>query len=180
MNRDELEHGIRAATEIIQADEVIIIGSQSVLGTWSESELPAEATASNELDVLPLNDTDREALATRLSGVAGELSSFDAAHGFHLDGVGRKTAVLPHGWEDRLRRVQNDNTLGRIGWCLDPHDLCVAKLVANRDKDRSFVSALVRHRLIDPELLLERLVDTDLDDRTSDTVWSTAQGLLDL
>lgn len=31
MNRAELEHGIRATTEIIQADEVIIIGSQSVL-----------------------------------------------------------------------------------------------------------------------------------------------------
>ncbi|MCJ1705441.1 DUF6036 family nucleotidyltransferase [Rathayibacter sp. VKM Ac-2926] len=180
MNRAELEHGIRAATEIIQADEVIIIGSQSVLGTWSESELPVEATASNELDVLPLNDTDSETLATRLSGVAGELSSFDATHGFHLDGVGRRTAVLPRGWEGRLFRVQNDNTRGRIGWCLDPHDLCVAKLVANRDKDRSFVSALVRHGLIDPELLLERLVDTDLDDATSDTVWSTAQGLLDL
>lgn len=38
-------------------------------------------------------------------------------------------------------------------------DLCVSKLVANRTKDVEFVQELVHASLIDPGVLLERLVD---------------------
>jgi hypothetical protein len=39
MRRDQLEHAIRTACQIIQADEVIVVGSQSILGTYREDEL---------------------------------------------------------------------------------------------------------------------------------------------
>jgi hypothetical protein len=41
VRRDQLEHAIRAATQILEQDKVIIIGSQAVLGSWDEGELPA-------------------------------------------------------------------------------------------------------------------------------------------
>lgn len=54
----------------------------------------------------------------------------------------------PPGWETRLVRVENENTNGAIGWCLDPHDLAYAKLAARREKDLEFVANLIRHRLV--------------------------------
>ena len=75
---------------------------------------------------------------------------FHDLHGFYIQGVGRQTAALSPGWAQRLVRVQNENTRGRLGLCLEPHDLCAAKLFAGREKDHVFVDALVRAQLIDP------------------------------
>jgi len=46
MRRDQLEHAIRTACQIIGAREVIVVGSQSILGTFTEEQLPAAATIS--------------------------------------------------------------------------------------------------------------------------------------
>jgi len=40
MRRDQLEHAIRTACQIIGAPEVIVVGSQSILGTYREEQLP--------------------------------------------------------------------------------------------------------------------------------------------
>ena len=63
MRRDELEHAIRAATQIIKDDQVIIIGSQSILGSYTEDQLPPEATMSPEIDIAPMRDADADALS---------------------------------------------------------------------------------------------------------------------
>ena len=156
MRRDQLEHAIRASTAIVRQDTVIVIGSQSILGTWDEDELPSVATRSPEVDICPLSDDDAESLADELDSIAGEWSQFHETHGFYIQGVGRHTAVLPDGWQKRLVKVSNDNTQGRTGLCLDPYDLCVAKLIAGRDKDLEFVGALLDARLISPDRLTER------------------------
>lgn len=171
MRRDQLEHAIRAAATLVKLDTVIVIGSQSVLGTWTEDELPPEATMSREVDILPLalSHGETEALAEQL-GSLGELTPFDQKYGFHIDGVDESTAVLPEGWMDRLVEVRAYSALlGRdvTGLCLEPHDLCIAKLVANREKDRRFVGALLDADLIDQELLLERLSMTSPPEEVS-------------
>lgn len=163
--RSELEHAIRAATDIVRAQAVIVIGSQSILGSFAEVDLPPEATFSDEVDIAPMGDDDAESLATELDAAIGEMSPFHETHGFYVQGVGSKTAVLPPGWEDRLVRVTNDNTNGRTGLCLEPHDLCVAKLIAGRTKDHLFVGALIEHNLVDKTTIIARLetiVDDDL------------------
>jgi hypothetical protein len=157
MRRADLEHAIRAATEIIAADEVIVIGSQAILGSYLEDDLPPEATMSVEVDMAPLHDDDAGTLATLLDGVLGELSMFHEMNGFYVQGVGRETAVLPTGWERRLVPVVGPNTNGRTGLCLDPHDLCLAKLAASREKDFRFVHALVDAGLIRLEVLAARV-----------------------
>lgn len=46
MRRDQLEHAIRTACQIIGTPEVIVVGSQSILGTYREEQLPSAATMS--------------------------------------------------------------------------------------------------------------------------------------
>ena len=166
MRRDQLEHAIRTACQIIGRPEVIVVGSQAILGTFREDELPGQATMSSEIDILPIADSNEETiqLADRIEGVAGELSPFEQLHGFSIDGVDLQTSALPEGWRDRLVKVQNANTaapgggLQFTGWCLDKEDLCVAKLCAFREKDQNFVSALLRVGLVDSGVIAARLV----------------------
>jgi hypothetical protein len=56
MRRDQLEHAIRAACQITGQLEVIVVGSQAILGTYPEYELPSLATRSLEIDILPITD----------------------------------------------------------------------------------------------------------------------------
>jgi hypothetical protein len=168
VRRAELEHAIRAATEIIAEDEVVVIGSQAILGTLTEDELPVEATQSVEVDMVPLGGDDAGALATKLDAFLGEWSGFHQRFGYYVQGVGMNTAVLPDGWQDRLVRLSNSRTGHRTGLCLDPHDLCLAKLAAHREKDLTFAHALVRGGLIDLDVLVQRLNDmTTADPRAS-------------
>ena len=44
-----------------------------------------------------------------------------------------------------------------IGHCLEAHDLALSKLVANREKDRAFVTTLLVEKLIDGETLMARV-----------------------
>lgn len=169
MRRDQLEHAIRPACQIIGKPEVIVIGSQAILGTFREEQLPADATMSIEVDILPIaGDNDETArLADLIEGVAGEFSPFEQLHGFSIDGVDLTTSALPAGWRDRLVKVQNANTAALdggpqyTGWCLDKEDLCVAKLCAFREKDQNFVAALVHSSLVDRETILTRLATVD-------------------
>ncbi|MCA0323784.1 MAG: hypothetical protein LCH60_14710 [Actinobacteria bacterium] len=165
MRRDQLEHAIRTACQIIGRPEVIVVGSQAILGTFEQSELPPEATLSLEVDILPIAEDNAETarLADLIEGVAGEFSPFEELHGFSIDGVDLETSALPEGWRERLIKVQNANTAAPsgdpvfTGWCIDKEDLCVAKLCALREKDQNFVAALLRGGLIDVQVVLQRL-----------------------
>ena len=165
MRRDQLEHAIRASCQILGRDEVIVVGSQAILGSYDEGQLPPDATMSLEVNILPISndEAETEKMADLLEGVAGEFSPFEDAHGFSIDGVDLTTATLPEGWRNRLVKVQNANTAPPdgsqefTGWCLNKHDLCVSKLCAFREKDINFVSALLDAGLVDARSIEERL-----------------------
>ena len=46
MRRDQLEHAIRTACQIIERPEVIVVGSQAILGSFREDELLQRAVIS--------------------------------------------------------------------------------------------------------------------------------------
>jgi len=156
VRRQELAHILRAACDIAGDRDVLVIGSQSILGTFDEDDLPPAATASIEADIAFLDDPDRTK-ADDVEGAIGEMSSFHQVFGVYAEGVHVETALyLPPGWRDRL-----------IGWplrssepadphFLEPHDLAISKLGAAREKDRAFVSALIRAGLLDLQTLRER------------------------
>lgn len=50
MNRQQLAHLLRSACTISDDEDVLVLGSQSILGSYDEDDLPSEATASLEAD----------------------------------------------------------------------------------------------------------------------------------
>lgn len=64
--------------------------------------------------------------------------------------------------EDRLVRFESANTNGKVGLCLERHDLCIAKLVAGREKDLAFIDSLLRVRRLNEVTLVERLGSLNL------------------
>ncbi|MBK7397321.1 MAG: hypothetical protein IPJ34_13750 [Myxococcales bacterium] len=159
MNRQQLEHVIRAAGDIANDDDIVVIGSQSILA--SHPDAPQVLLASTEADVYPRNHPER---ADLIDGCIGEGSPFHETYGYYAQGVGEATAILPSGWADRLVALRNDNTRGVTGWCLDPHDLVVAKTIAGRDKDLVFLRAAVDAGLVQVELLLARLATVTVEE----------------
>src|SRR5512138_2062153 len=97
MKRAQLEHVIRAAAQIADDEEIVVIGSQAVLGQFPDA--PPELLVSNEADVYPKNHPERWEL---IDGSIGELSPFHETFGYYAQGVQPGTAVLPPGWEERL------------------------------------------------------------------------------
>ena len=53
---------------------------------------------------------------------------------------------------------------------LEPHDLVVSKYAAGREKDRDYVRAAIRHRLVEPRVLLERLASTAVEPPTRERI----------
>lgn len=161
MRREQLEHVLRAASQIADDPNVLVIGSQSVLGAIPEERLPLAATASMEIDVAFFDDTD-DRKADRVDGAIGELSQFHETFGYYAQGVSVSTAVLPDGWRDRLVVVDTASTAPGRGYLLEPHDCVVSKLVAGREKDYAFAVALVQTQLIDVAVIAERIETVDV------------------
>lgn len=170
MTRAQLEHLIRACAVIVDDDELVVLGSQSVLGQFPSA--PAELTMSDEADIYPKNHPER---ADLVDGSIGELSPFHETYGYYAQGIDEASATLPRGWKDRLIPISGPGTRGATGWCLEIHDLLVSKCVAGREKDERFVRAAIAHGLASAITLEERLADTELDDAMRPTVEGRAR-----
>ena len=126
MQRPQLEHVIRAAAGITGASEIVVVGSQAVLGQFPDA--PGDLLVSIEADVFTFrspNDADL------IEGSIGEGSPFHQTFGYYAHGVAEETALLPPGWKDRLVTVRNANTGNASGLCLEVHDLaadCLCQL----------------------------------------------------
>ena len=156
MKREQFDHAIRAAGAILGVDELIVIGSQAVHG--SMTTLPEEAQRSMEVDIVPPDDANGMR-ADMIDASIGEASMFHETFGYYSQGVSERTAVLPEGWRDRLVRYESPATNGVVAWCLELHDLWIAKAIANRPKDREFCRALVTAGRVDSAVLEERLAE---------------------
>jgi hypothetical protein len=152
VTREQLEDILRAASTITREPDVLLIGSQSVLGSFAEDDLPPEATSSMEADVAFFDDP-ADAKADQVDGAIGELSLFHETFGSYAQGVSVTTAILPEGWRDRMVTFTTPGTAPGRGLCLDPHDCVILKLVAGREKDLPFAAALIREGLIDTGIL---------------------------
>lgn len=149
MNRTQVEHVLRAAAAIAQDTSLVVVGSQAILFILPDA--PDELLVSRELDVYPAMHPER---ADLIDGAIGALSAFDDLYGYHADGVGPESAVMPDDWMDRasLHYVGDLTVI-----CPDIHDLVLSKCVAGRDKDADFVRVLLARHLIDSAVLFDRL-----------------------
>src|SRR2546427_3307611 len=157
MKRSELEHLIRAAGRISGEREIVVIGSQAVLGQFPDA--PNAFRRPREADLYPRAKPE---LADEVDGAIGEGSRFHEQYGYYAQGVAPDTATLPRGWQRRLVRIENANTGGYAGLCLEVHDLAISKYVAGREKDLEFTRELARRGMTDKKTLLKRLAATRL------------------
>lgn len=157
MNRRQLEEAIAKACEVVGRSPVIVVGSQAILASFDDTELPPRATMSTEADIAPENDVG-DHLSNELWMVAGQDSEWANERDFYIDAVSADTAILPIGWRERARVIEVGTA---AGICPEAHDLCASKLARNEGKDREFVEALVGAELVEPRLIRNRLDEID-------------------
>lgn len=156
MKRKDLEHVLRAAADATGERDIIVLGSQAILGSFDTDQLPIEATRSIEVDIAFVSDPDGSR-ADVVDGAIGELSRFHETFGYYPHGVEIGTASLPRGWRNRLVVLDTPATSPGRGHCLEPHDIVASKLAAWRPKDREYASALLAAGLISTRVLLARV-----------------------
>jgi hypothetical protein len=153
MKRSQVEHVLRAAAAISQEHSFVVVGSQAILLPFPDA--PEELLVSRELDLYPALNPAKSDL---IDGAIGAMSSFDETFGYHADGLGPETAVMPADWETRSQLFY----VGEVtAICPDIHDLAASKCVAARDKDAAFIRGLLKHRMIGIDLLLARISQLD-------------------
>jgi len=156
LRRVQFEHVIAAVAEVSGEREIVVIGSQAILGTIDEP--PASMLFSMEADVYPLKDPGK---AIEIDGSLGDGSSFHDTYGYYAHGVGPETVVAPAGWDDRLVRVEIPARVaqasGAIAFCLEIHDLVLAKCVAGRERDWDFAREALAAGLVETDELLGRV-----------------------
>ncbi len=167
MRRTDLEHIIRAAGDIADDEELVIIGSQAILAQYPNA--PQALLRSMEADLWPRNHPEK---ADLVDGCIGEGSAFHESYGYYAQGVGPETARLPKGWMKRLVRVRNRNTRDITGWCLEAHDLALSKYVAGREKDLDYTNVMVKSGMLRKPVLVKRLQAMDLDSKVARLVAS--------
>ncbi len=154
MNKQQLDHILRAAGRITGEKRFVIIGSQSLHGKFPN--LADDIVRSVEVDIIATKATDR----TEWLNAIGVDSSFHETFGYYADPVDEATATLPKGWKGRLVNLPPGDTEGVQGLCLDPHDLAIAKYAARREKDLAFTRELAKRGIVAREKLLELLDQT--------------------
>ena len=161
MTREQLEHAIRAACEVSKDTELWIFGSQAILGEFPNA--PECLRASIEVDVQPKN---RPETVDDVDGSLGELSMFHQTHGFYAHGISIESVKLPSGWEKRTVPVSDPiSTNGKTGLCVEAHDLAASKLVAFREKDKEFVRLLLIEKMINANILSERISSLNVEEQ---------------
>lgn len=149
MNRSQLLHVLRAASEVSGEKSFVLIGSQAVLLALDEPG--PSLTKSDEIDLYPPMAPEK---SDHIDGAIGALSRFHDQFGYHADGVSPETATLPADWMTR----STFHYFGDItAICPDIHDLSVSKCAAMRDKDADFVRELFRSQHIVLTVLEERI-----------------------
>ena len=164
MTREELEHAIRAACDITGDTEVYVFGSQSILAQIPDP--PSTLAMSAEADVCPKTKRNR---VENLNSI-GEGSLFHRTYGYYVHGFPIEDTTLPRNWA--MRTVPLRLTSG-TGLCVEMHDVAASKLVAFREKDRTFVRVLLLEELLKPRTLISRirLLPKPAKDRERLVVW---------
>ncbi len=156
MNRRQLAHVLRAAADVGDDPQILVVASHAILASYRASTLPPGVTMSVEADIAFFDDPD-DSKSDLVDGAIGEDSMFHQTFGYYGQGVSTSTATLPRGWEDRLVPFVPEDSHPAQAPCLDPSDLVVAKLVAGRRKDFAYASDLLAGGLVDVAVLRDRV-----------------------
>ncbi len=151
-----MTHLVRVAGALTRQERVVVLGSSSLLATHPDLGDPGQPLeTSYDADLLIANCG--EEMAKVLTESIGEGSLFEVQTGYHADILRPAIAgLLPADWEDRLVPLEGCDNV----FCLDPHDLAVAKLQAGCPKDIQLLAFLLRENHLDAATVTSRLRKT--------------------
>lgn len=165
MRIGDLDHVVAAVAEVTDQDELVVIGSQAILGSIDHP--PASMLQSLEADIYPLHDPEA---ADLIDGSLGDGSPFHMTYGYYAHGVGPETVKAPRGWQERLvkREIPPRPASKRTvyAWCLEAHDLVLSKCAAGRDRDWGYAAAALEAGVVQRKVLLGRVSDLPVDKKT--------------
>src|SRR5476649_708096 len=104
MKKQQLDHVLRAAGRITGEKQFVIIGSQSLHGSYPD--LADDIVRSAEVDLIAKRDASR----AEWLNVIGQDSKFHEQFGYYADTVDEKTAILPKGGKARLLNLPAGDT----------------------------------------------------------------------
>jgi uncharacterized nucleotidyltransferase DUF6036 len=158
---------LAAAANIVDEDEFIVVGSQAILGQFPNA--PKPLLRSMEADLFPARSPDK---ASEIDGALGDGSRFHETYGYYAHGVGPETAKAPDGWRERLVRIpippRPASSRTPVAYCLEVHDLVLAKCAANRTRDWEFARAALDAGLIRADELMSRVDDMPIAQKRRD------------
>lgn len=141
-----------AAIKFLAPDETpIIVGSQAV---HLVTNFPPEIVQQSiECDFLIAGG--KSEIRAVINKKLGVFSQFQIEHGFYADALGLATVILPAGWQERLKNLEDEsgNVIAKVA---EIHDIAVSKLIAGREKDFVFLKELFLRECIFIEIFLER------------------------
>jgi hypothetical protein len=173
VNREAFEHVIRAAATIVD-DDLVVVGSQAVLAQFRDP--PAPLIRSMEVHLYPRSAPER---AAEIDANLGDGSQFHATNDYYGHGVGPETVYAPAGWESRLVRVDVVAVTRKPGkmataWCMEIHDLVLAKLAAGREHDIEYARGAIAGELVDTQRLVALVEEMPMSHREHARRWVTA------
>jgi len=145
MDLKALKHMATVARAIAGPRKLIVFGSASLFGTFPAADDALELLRrSQDADfiLLPFDDATGRTLNDAIGGDA----AFAAQFGYHADIVRPMiTENFPPDFESRLVPLDGCTDV----FCLDPHDMAVAKLRVGRPKDITLLAELARLQQLD-------------------------------
>jgi hypothetical protein len=154
MRREHFDHLIAAAAQVSGEKEIVVIGSQAILGTVDEP--PESMVLSMEADIYPRHNP---AKAEEIDASLGDGSPF---HGTHV-----RVEIPP--------RVHQQ--AGVVALCVEPCDLVLAKCAAGRDRDWDFARDALQAGLVGIDELIGRIDDLPIDRTDRDHVRQMIEGM---
>jgi hypothetical protein len=176
VRKTDFDHVVAAAVDVSGEREIVVIGSQAILA--SVDDPPAALVESMELDVYPLKDPNK---AKEIDAVLGDGSPFQGTYGFYAHGVGPETVKAPAGWQERLIRVavppRPAQKVEPIAYCLELHDLVLAKCAAGRERDWNYAREMLKRELVELDELLGSVRDVPVPAATQEHMTEMLSGI---
>lgn len=138
VNRSNVFHVLRAASEITGCKKLVVVGSAALLAGIAESRISLSLQNTQDIDVFAKDAPSAEDFAADLE-IIGWGSMFHRTYDYYADGVSPNTATMPVDWESRAKEYAVPASDGATVLVPDVADLAVAKLCAWREKDREWL-----------------------------------------
>ncbi|MSQ60634.1 MAG: hypothetical protein EXR36_13575 [Betaproteobacteria bacterium] len=115
-------------------------------------------TGSIDIDLYPKSDPGR---ASEVAAAMGLGSEFERTYGYYADAVSPMLPTLPQAWEELLVRVSFDS--GVTAWFLEPNDAAISKYVRGEPRDREWIRAGLKAKILSLPTISYRLRETIME-----------------